>query len=84
MELFLKHYGTISYSTYLYHNLFVAIAVLIIINFNIYDGLTRIAFTFSFTFIATYVLAIFSFKYIEKPFIVIGRNLLLDKKQKTI
>ena len=84
VELFLKHYGTISYSTYLYHNLFVAISVLIIINFNIYDGLTRIAFTFSLTLIATYVLATFSFNYIEKPFIVIGRNLLLGKKQKTI
>ncbi len=76
VELFLKHYGTISYSTYLYHNLFVAIAVLLIINFEIYDAALRLFITFFFTLSASYLTASVSYKYIEKPSIKIGRNII--------
>ena len=76
IELFLKHYGTISYSTYLYHNLFVAISVLIIINFEIYDKNLRLFITFFFTLFASYLTASVSYKYIEKPSIAIGRSMI--------
>jgi len=79
--LFLKHYGTISYSTYLYHNLFVAIAVLLIINFDIYDDNLRLFFTFFFTLIASYLTASISYRYIEKPSIVVGRNIIRKYKK---
>ncbi len=81
IELLLKHYGTISYSTYLYHNLFIAIAVLFIINFEIYDKNLRLFVTFFFTLISSYIAASVSYKYIEKPSIVIGRYII--EKYKT-
>lgn len=76
IEEFLKHYGTISYSTYLYHNLFIAIAVLLIINLEIYDENLRLFITFFFTLFASYIAASVSYKYIEKPSILIGRNII--------
>ncbi len=76
VESFLNHYGTISYSTYLYHNLFVAIAVLLIINFEIYDADLRLFIAFFFTLTASYLAASVSYKYIEKPSILIGRKII--------
>jgi len=72
----LKHYGTISYSTYLYHNLFIAISVLFLIHFGIHDGLLRLLITFSFTLMASYLAAYLSYKYIENPAITLGKKLL--------
>lgn len=74
VELFLKHYGTISYSTYLYHNLFIAIATLLIINFEIHSGNIRLLITFVFALVASYFAATYSYKYIEEPFISLGRK----------
>ncbi len=79
-EQFLKHYGTISYSTYLYHNIFVACSVLLIIHFSITEPLLRVIVTLSATLIATYISASLSYQYIEKPFINIGRKLLQAPK----
>jgi len=75
IEDFLSHYGNISYSTYLYHNLFVGSSVLFIINMQIHHGKLKLFLTFTFTLLATYILASLSFKYIEKPFINIGRSM---------
>jgi len=76
VEIFLKHYGTISYGTYLYHNIFVAIAVLFIIHFEIYDSSLRLFITFVFTLIASYLFAAASYRYIEKPSIAFGRSII--------
>ncbi len=81
-ELFLKHYGDISYSTYLYHNLFVATAVLLIIQLEIYNSSLRLFITLFFTLFASYGVASISYKYIEKPFIKIGRNIIKRNKLK--
>ncbi len=75
LESFLEHYGNISYSTYLYHNIFVGMAVLAIINFPIEDPLQRVGFVLLFTLISTYYLASLSYRYIEQPFIHYGKNL---------
>ena len=71
----LKYYGQISYGTYLYHNLFVALAVIIIIQMELTSPMIRIIFTFVLTFIGSLLLAGLSYKYIEQPFISFSRNL---------
>ncbi len=81
-ESILKHYGTISYSTYLYHNLFIAIAVLVIIRFEVYESDLRLFLTFLFAFIASYWAASVSYTYIEKPSIKLGRYILSAKDNK--
>lgn len=75
-ERFLEHYGTVSYSTYLYHNIFVAIAVLLLIRWGLHDGSVRLFFTFLFTLVASYVVASLSYRYVEAPSISMGRKLL--------
>lgn len=75
VERFLGHYGRISYSTYLFHNLFVGLSVLILIHSGITSGMGRLAFTFLFTVIGSFVVASASFKYVEAPFMNIGRKL---------
>ncbi len=76
IESFLKHYGTISYSTYLYHNLFVATAVLLTIHFDIHDADSRLWLVFFFTLIASYIAATISYTYVENPFISLGRKII--------
>ena len=72
----LERFGKISYSLYLYHNLFIGISTLLIINLKIHDGLFRFFFTFIFTFILTYYVSLLSFKYVERPSISLGRKFL--------
>jgi peptidoglycan/LPS O-acetylase OafA/YrhL len=79
-ESFLKHYGTISYSTYLYHNIFIGVAVLILIHFNVNNGTLKLLFTFLFALFASYIAANLSYKHIEKPSIAFGRNILKSKR----
>lgn len=81
LESFLKHYGTISYSNYLYHNIFVGISVLIIINLNILDANLRLFGTLFFTLISSYIVATISFKYVELPSIRLGRYLSGNNKK---
>jgi peptidoglycan/LPS O-acetylase OafA/YrhL len=72
---FLKYYGTISFSTYLYHNLFVAASVLFFLNIYPIQGEFRFIFTLIVTLILSYFAASYSFKYIEKPFIDVSRKM---------
>ncbi len=74
LERFLKYYGTISYSTYLYHNIFVAVAVLMLIEFEIHDASLRLYSIFIFTTVMSYFVAGLSFRFVEKPFITLGRK----------
>ena len=75
IKTFLKHYGTISYSTYLYHNIFVGTSVLLIVNLGIHTPYTRILLTATLAVLGTYVAAVLSYKYVEKPSIALGRKL---------
>lgn len=76
LEAFLKHYGTISYSVYLYHNLFVGLAVLVIVNAGIVGSHQKLWFTFLMALVPSYVVAYLSYRYVEKPGIDLGRRLL--------
>jgi len=76
LQAFLHYYGTISYSTYLYHNLFIAIAILIVVNTEWLTGNSQLAFVFCFAMVTTYYAAKLSYTYIEKTFIDLGRKLV--------
>ena len=68
-------YGTISYSTYLYHNIFIAMCVLIVSNTRLITADYKFYFTFLTSLICSYFIASLSYKYIEEPFIKKGRSL---------
>ncbi|MCF6235352.1 MAG: acyltransferase [Gammaproteobacteria bacterium] len=78
---FLKQYGEISYSTYLYHNIFVGASVLIIVNTGLYGDEIKLFFTFFLTLFFSYFAALYSYRYIELPGINLGRQ-LIKKLQK--
>lgn len=71
----LSHYGLISYSTYLYHNLVLGALCLIIIEMGLSPSLALTTVVLFSTVLASYYLADFSFKFVEKPFIAIGRRI---------
>lgn len=73
LELFMIHYGDISYSTYLYHNLVIGFLVLGIPIFGIYDPTIRLIYLFLFTVVITYILSLLSYRFIEQPFMKAGR-----------
>lgn len=70
----INKYGEVSYSIYLFHMLFVGIAALMVVNFEIYGGYPKLFFVFSFSLIGSYIFSIYSYKYIEKPCIEWGRQ----------
>ncbi|MBC3765772.1 acyltransferase family protein [Neptunicella marina] len=75
IKRFLLKYGEISYSTYLYHNLLIGLAVILSVHFQIHDALLRTLLTAFLGIIGTYWVAIFSYKFVEVPSIGIGRKL---------
>jgi peptidoglycan/LPS O-acetylase OafA/YrhL len=83
LAAFLEWYGTISYSTYLYHNLFIAMAVLGLIHSGIEAGYLRFLVVFSFAAISSYWAAGLSYKYIEAPWIKRGSKYAKSIQQKT-
>jgi peptidoglycan/LPS O-acetylase OafA/YrhL len=72
---FIHKYGTISYSIYLFHMLFLGVAALLVIQFEIYGYAPKLLFVLSFSLIGSYFFSIFTYKYIELTFIRIGRRL---------
>lgn len=75
VEEWLEDYGTISYSVYLYHNLFIATAVLVIIRYQIYNGPTRLGFVFCLAMTASWLAAKISYAFVEKPCMDWGKRL---------
>lgn len=65
--------GNISYSSYLYHNLFIGLAVLIVIKFELSNY--KLAIIFSFASLLTYILSYYSYEHIEKTGIRTGKKL---------
>ncbi len=70
---FLKKYGDISYSTYLYHNLVIGGLMLLLLNSPI-SGTYRFYFLLIATLLITQLLAHLSHKYVEKPSMNFGRR----------
>ncbi len=71
----LKRYGEVSYSTYLYHNVFIGLSVLLMVNAGIETGWLKILLTFWLTFAGSYLVAELSFRYVEMPSMQFGRRL---------
>lgn len=71
----LEYYGTISYSTYLYHNLVIGAVVLLLIHLDINDGLLRYLIMLISTLLITHLLAVISYKVVERPSMLLGRKL---------
>lgn len=84
IEQFLEVYGTISYSTYLYHNLVIGFLTLLLIQFELNNELGRYLFMVIATLILTQLIALGSYKLFELPPIKIGRFLVgkLESKKK--
>jgi len=70
----IHQYGTISYSIYLFHMLFLGISVLLVIKFEIYGDWEKQFFITLFTLIFSYLFSKITYKYIEKTFVNIGRR----------
>lgn len=70
----LHQYGEVSYSVYLFHMLFVAIAALCVVNFEIYGSALKLSFILSFSVIGSFLFSIMTYRYIEEPSIRFGRK----------
>jgi len=72
---FFSRYGEISYSVYLFHMLFVGIAALLIMKLHMHDYASKFLFAALFTFALSYMFSNWSYNYIEKPSMEMGRRL---------
>ncbi|WP_417521361.1 acyltransferase family protein [Marinobacter sp.] len=79
LDRIMIRYGDISYSTYLYHNVVIAFLVLGLPFFEFSNSAVRLLYLFIPTILITYWLAALSFRYIEQPFMRIGRSLSAKK-----
>jgi len=64
---FLNWCGNISYSTYLLHNLFISISILLILRLELSGGSERLALVLLITIPATYIASHYSYKAVESP-----------------
>ena len=72
--VFLQSYGEVSYSIYLFHMIFVGIATLLVVNYEIYGDSAKLFFIFFFSIISSYMFSIFTYRFVELPSIKIGRK----------
>jgi peptidoglycan/LPS O-acetylase OafA/YrhL len=72
---FLYQYGVLSYSVYLFHMLFAGAAVLLVMRFEIYGRYAKLFFIFGVMFVGSYFAARVSYRWLEAPFIALGRKL---------
>ena len=69
---FLSRYGEISYSIYLFHNIFMGLAVLVLLTFGI-TGVGKVFVVFSIASIGSFLIAEISYRYVERTFINLAR-----------
>lgn len=72
---FLSFYGDISFSLYLYHNFVLGMLAIIYLNYEALLVNCVVAYFVLFTIIISTTIAYFSYTYIEKRFITLGRDL---------
>jgi len=73
---FLTFYGEISYSTYLFHMMFIGAAGLIISYCGIHSYMNKLIFSLFFTLIGSYFFSVATYYFIEKPSIDFGARLV--------
>jgi len=69
----IHNYGTILYSIYLSHMIFLGVASLIVIHSMVLTGILKLWFIF--TLVGSYYFPNYSYKYIEVPFVNFGRKM---------
>ena len=74
--------GEISYSLYLYHNLFLGMSLLIYLKSGLISPEYKLFFLVLFTCVFSYITSRLSYSYIEKPSVAIGKRVssLLEQK----
>lgn len=72
---FLSEYGEISYSIYLFHMIFVGLAALLVVNFQIYGDSPKLFFVLIFSLYGSYIFSKLTYKLVELPSISLGRKL---------
>lgn len=72
--------GEISYSVYLYHCLFIALGVLVVINLDISSYYLKFGLVTMFTLIGTTIFSYASYRYIERPSIKLGKRLVKTER----
>jgi peptidoglycan/LPS O-acetylase OafA/YrhL len=72
---FLYQYGVLSYSIYLFHMLFAGLAVLLVMHFQIYGKYSKLFFILGVISAGSYLTARLSYRWLEAPFIALGRTL---------
>jgi len=71
----LSYYGEVSYSVYLYHALFVGIAVLLMLMIGLQSLPLKLAFILLLAVPGSFAMAHYSYRFVEKPGISFGRKL---------
>ena len=74
LKQWLFKYGEISYSVYLFHNVFIAIAILLLIHWQINDAFTRVIMVLTIGGGASLLFSLITYRYIEQPYINKGRS----------
>lgn len=80
----LHYLGEISYSMYLYHNLFIGAAFLLLANVVDLSGTVRFLLIFIFTMCGTLIVSSLSYRYIERPFIAMGARFAAYQSSSTL
>ncbi len=75
LESLFMYLGHISYSFYLYHNLMIACAILLLINLGIVSGWVPLLVVALFAFVGTWGVAVLSYRWVEEPGTRLGRTL---------
>jgi peptidoglycan/LPS O-acetylase OafA/YrhL len=76
LSISLEFLGEISYGMYLFHTLFIAIAVLLVINLHINDETIKLFFITTFTLLGTVSFSVLSYRYVELPGIKFRKKLI--------
>lgn len=84
IQRFIEHYGEISYSIYLFHMLFIGSAVLLVTHISMLQGENKLLFILLFSLIGSYLIALATYKYLEKPSIEYGKRLFHKKADLTL
>ncbi len=81
---FIHRYGEISYSIYLYHMMFIGLAVLFVNNYEIYGNIPKLFFILSFSLIGSYLFSIYSYNFTEKPAISFAKRYQKSRQRRGI
>jgi len=75
---FLQAQGEASYSAYLYHNVFVVLACVLVVELRL-EGALREAVVYPFVLTGSFIVSHLSYRAVERPGIALGRRLAVGQ-----